>query len=74
MKRQTAHFRKLSLERSREMKRWRKAHGLTQAEFARALKRSLRAILYIETCKRGCQVGTYRRFEALKQRYQEAAQ
>ena len=70
---QTPHFRKLSIQRSREMKRWRKAHGLTQAEFARAMGRSLRAVAYIETLKHGCQVGTYRRFEALKQRYEEAA-
>ena len=68
------HFRKLSIQRSREMKRWRKLHGLTQAEFARALGRSLRAVAYIETLKHGCQVGTYRRFEALKQRYEEVAQ
>jgi transcriptional regulator with XRE-family HTH domain len=72
MAKYTKHFRRLSIERSREMVRWRKAHGLTQPEFAQALGRSLRAIMYLETGKRGCQYGTYARFEALKKRYEEA--
>lgn len=64
---------KMAIGRSREMKRWRKRQGLSQIDFARALDMSRRAIQYIETLKRGCQIGTYRRFESLKKRYEEAA-
>ena len=58
---------------AREWRRWRKAHGWTQAEMASVLWLSLRTIKYIEMGVHRPSVSSRMKLDDLQRKYREAA-
>ena len=58
---------------AREWRRWRKAHGWTQAQMASVLWLSLRTIKYIEMGYHRPSAGSRAKMAELQKKYQEAA-